>query len=74
MYGKVMRTNDRFVAEPDEAAGGTGAALQLLGLNDGLAITRGFIGMKVKRRTTTLGREAATYGKPAGGGFIRVDI
>lgn len=60
---KVMRTNDRFGrAEPDVAALAELAALQLLPrLNDGLVITRGFIGSENKGRTTTLGRGGSDY-------------
>ncbi len=60
---KVMRTNDRFGrAEPDVAALAELAALQLLPrLNEGLVITRGFIGSENKGRTTTLGRGGSDY-------------
>lgn len=60
---KVMRTNDRFGrAEPDIAALAELAALQLLPrLNEGLVITRGFIGSENKGRTTTLGRGGSDY-------------
>lgn len=60
---KVMRTNDRFGrAEPDVVALSELATLQLAPrLEEGLVITRGFIGSESKGRTTTLGRGGSDY-------------
>lgn len=60
---KVMRTNDRFGrAEPDVVALAELATLQLAPrLEEGLVITRGFIGSESKGRTTTLGRGGGDY-------------
>ncbi len=60
---KVMRTSDRFGrAEPDVATLAKLTA-QLLAprLEEGLAITQGFIGSEAKGRTTTLGRGGSDY-------------
>ncbi|KNC13019.1 aspartate kinase [Klebsiella sp. RIT-PI-d] len=60
---KVMRTSDRFGrAEPDVATLAELTA-QLLAprLEEGLAITQGFIGSEAKGRTTTLGRGGSDY-------------
>lgn len=60
---KVMRTNDRFGrAEPDIAALAELTQQQLAPrLQEGLVITRGFIGSEAKGRTTTLGRGGSDY-------------
>lgn len=60
---KVMRTSDRFGrAEPDVEALAELTNQQLAPrLDEGIVITRGFIGSEAKGRTTTLGRGGSDY-------------
>lgn len=60
---KVMRTSDRFGrAEPDVEVLAELTNQQLAPrLNEGIVITRGFIGSEAKGRTTTLGRGGSDY-------------
>ena len=60
---KVMRTSDRFGrAEPDVEALAELTNQQLAPrLDEGIAITQGFIGSEAKGRTTTLGRGGSDY-------------
>lgn len=60
---KVMRTSDRFGrAEPDVEVLAELTNQQLAPrLDEGIVITRGFIGSEAKGRTTTLGRGGSDY-------------